>query len=800
MAKPSKMVSKTLEVIWDRNSNTRGTKSLPRMKEINIDDSVIKVKKSSKCKYFSRSIRINEKAHVCGRKPVKRSLFQEKKKEEVYEHSNSNKSETKTHCVPRNYITSLSKASQMSCLRSPQISSNREILERNQDVSFHNYEQRLFQTEGIRTVEPSTTHGNSNIRGLKLLPEMKKINTIDNGSIEVKKSSKSDCFSRKIDEISAKCGRKLVKRSLFQENKKVYTPCNPNKLKNKTHHEPHSSLITRSNRLSEASQMSCSKSPQISSNREILEKNQNALFHNFEQCLFQTEGTSTVELSTAHRNSNIPGSKLLPETKKINTVDNGIIEVEKSSKSDCFLRKIDEISAKCGRKLVKRSLFQENKKVYTPCDPNKLKNKTHHEPHNSLITISDGLCEGYENREILERNQNISFHKSNSRLFQTGSAKNAELSPSRLVNDTSIITSLHAADQIRRGSKSPEIMSSRGRWYTEHNDLDKMNVPGYDKFNMNCKPVTQVSTKYGQKSENTHSSKVQSTLKPVDSEDIIESSEIIHLPKKRQSKKKKHSRKKTKIKNCSDKNQVHKLQCNEKNETKLQKNEFTKSSEIAKTNENIMCDEINFDSLDIINTVNMVKSPIIKLKIKNNRKKPKMESRENPNHHITEFIKIENNTRRHCDDTYLVTQPSTSAGPKEFAKQSNKEDFKLFEPRVAEHYLNRDKDENMLFSHFPKVSVIPSTPEYKSDKPAIEDYSSETHHLNSCVPLIEVDQSPKIQYENNRLMLIQSVQSPPNVNGTTTLPALFEPLASPTQSIGNSELPFKVYKFYANEI
>jgi len=860
MAKPNNAASKILEVIWERNNNTHGTKSLPRMKEINIEDSVIKIKKSPKHKNFLHDIRTNEKSCVeYERKPVKRSLFQEKKKEKVYEHFDLNNSETKTHCVPRttslteaseihcikspqiysnreilqriqdasfcgsekklfqtesskyidlsssrrnitcNYTKSsndLSETPQMLCLRSPEMLSNRGILKRNQDTSFHNFEHCLFQTEGTKTVKFSTTHRNSNISTLKLLPETKMID-IDDSIIEFKKSSKSHCFSRKIDKISTKCGCKLTKRNLIQKNEKVYKSYDSDKLKNKTHHEPRNNFIIRSDDLSsKASQMFYLKSPQILSNNEVLERDQDTSFHNFDQRLFETEGKKTVELSTTHRNSNIPALKFLPEPKMID-IDDGTIELKKSSKSDCFSRKIDKISAKYRHKLVKRSLFLENENVYRPYDSDKLKNITY-ECRNSLSTRSDDLSETSQmfplkspqilsNKEILERNQNTLHPGSNSRLVQTENVKNAELSPPRLINNSSIITSLDTMDQICLGSKSPEIMANRGQWYTEQNDLNKINVSGYDKL------VTQSSTNFNEKFENAYSSEVQSGFKSVDSEDIIESSEIIYPLKKQKLKRKKNS-KKNKIKKYNDKSRVHELKCNEKYEIKLRRNEFPKSIEITKTNiDNTMNDEINFDSLDIINTENMLKSPIIELKIKNKKKKPKVESRGNPNCHITELIEIENNNRRkHREDTYLVVPPSSSTGSKELAEHSTKNDDETIEPREAEHCLNQGKDENLIFSHSSEVNVIPPTPEPNVGKSAIEDYFPKPRHLDSYIPLIEVDQSPKIHDENNQLVLIQSVQSPPDAKSITTSPVLFEPLISPTQSSGNSEMPFKV--------
>ena len=74
---------KLLEVIWNRNTSTHKPKLLPKLKGINIEDSVKKVKQLDK----SPNVKIIEKKIEHVHKRVKRRLFQEKKNGKVFKHS-----------------------------------------------------------------------------------------------------------------------------------------------------------------------------------------------------------------------------------------------------------------------------------------------------------------------------------------------------------------------------------------------------------------------------------------------------------------------------------------------------------------------------------------------------------------------------------------------------------------------------------------------------------------------------------------------------------------------------------------
>lgn len=913
MDKQNNSACKTLEVIWTRNSNNQGLQLLPEMKEINIDDTVVKVKKSFKT---------NENAKVleCANRRVKRSLFQEKKKKKVHNVSNTNKlnkihfehynditslrktsddligscqitrekspqivsnrekleknkdtlfhnleqrlfptesskpielSMSHRNIIHNNYVTSpkketdsLSEVSQILRPKSPQILSNREILERNQNKSLYNSKHCLFQTESLKAVELSTLHKNNE---LKLLPEINEID-IDDGSSKVKKLSTYDysLHTIKINENSDGCEQKLEKRGLFHEENKKHTINKSNKRhgefrnhiinvkktsnalsktskisrsrspqiisnrekfernqntsfhKLEQHFIPtessktvklsllhnnriHNNCITSqrkiSDSLSEVSQMSCSKSPQILSNREKLEKNLNISLNNSVHCLLSTENVKAVELSTLHINNSTRGLQLLPEM----SIDSNV-KVKKSSKSDYSLRdiKVSENNVECSEKRVKRSLFQVNKNNSAT---NKSK-KRQREPCSYVINVRKRFHDLSEvskisclkspkvvsNREKLEINQDISLHNLEQRLFPIESVKTVDLSMSCSDSDTSIIKSLCISDQINPlctrdfcGSKSPEIMSNRKRTI-EYKNLNKIDVFNYDKIDMIDICRTPALNKLKEKSGNVNTlDKVQSKINTVDSEDIIESSETIIPPKKHKSKKNKvrHS-KKNKIKNDIDESKI------------LHKDEFKKSTEKTKTNKtntNVLCDEINYDSLDIINTENILKSPVIELKIKNIRKKPKLETIENQNRQ--ELFKIDDDIQKHR----INTMSPSSSGFKKIVEETTKGDLNMFKLHKVENTQNTDK--KISFTHS-EVSVILATPEHCTQ---IADKQQ------SYIPLIEVDQSPKTQHIKH--VLIQSIQSPSNA--IILPPTVFESLPSPTQSINdNSELPFKV--------
>jgi len=286
---------------------------------------------------------------------------------------------------------------------------------------------------------------------------------------------------------------------------------------------------------------------------------------------------------------------------------------------------------------------------------------------------------------------------------------------------------------------------------------------------------------------------MESKLSHVHSEDIIESSEKIALPVKKKKKNKKNNRilnKKNKIKNF-DNGKI--LECktfnNGKNEINLRTNEIRKSTEISTTVKTAFCDEINFDSLDIINTENILVSPITKLKTESYCREPKKSIiilQKHQNQGPAKLCIINDDNLRYADTSLTHSSLNT----KEFVKNTVKEYPKIFKHK--EKPFNQNEDNVMSFMHSSEISVIPATPEHETMNVdnSIVQYSPETI-LSPYVPLIEVDQSPKTPHGRNSQVLIQSVQTPPNVDGTT-LPGLFEPIASPTHSFVNNELPFKV--------
>lgn len=239
---------------------------------------------------------------------------------------------------------------------------------------------------------------------------------------------------------------------------------------------------------------------------------------------------------------------------------------------------------------------------------------------------------------------------------------------------------------------------------------------------------------------------------PVDS-DIIESSEIINL----------FNKKKTK------KNKVH---CSKNTKT-------SNKNELRGTN--------NFDSCSLIYTDNMLKSPRFDFRIKNSRKKSKpliIEPQENQNLGITD-----NEINRYGLDTCFVSAPLNS---KTFDEKMSKKDLRMVESSYAND-LKIDQDKSKLCTHSSEITVIPATPEHEAvnmSRSAIE-YSPEIS-LNSIVPLIEVDQSPKTPHGKSHNILIQSVQTPPQNKCSIILQDLFESVTSPTQSFISPERPFKV--------
>jgi len=255
--------------------------------------------------------------------------------------------------------------------------------------------------------------------------------------------------------------------------------------------------------------------------------------------------------------------------------------------------------------------------------------------------------------------------------------------------------------------------------------------------------------------------------------------------KKKKQKKNRIHTKKTNVKNYINGNKVPECKTftDKKNEINLPTNEIQKSTDISTTLKNAFCDEFNFDSIDIINTGNILKSPLTKF-----FKKTSIVSQDHQNRGLAELCKINDDNQKYYSDTSLTL---SSLNTKQFTNNTVKEYSKLFKHHRKKLF-NQNEDNIISFMHSSQLSVVPATPEHESINinNSIVQYSPETI-LSPYVPLIEVDQSPKTPHGKNNQVLIQPVQTPPNVDGIT-LPGLFEPIASPTQSFVNYELPFKV--------
>lgn len=650
-----------------------------------------------------------------------------------------------------------------------------------------------------------------------LIPKVVEIN-IDDSAKKVKEPPKSYNISCDIKKIRDGHSHKRVKRSLFQENKKdgvnkCTTLCELN-----TKHDEHSDV---SDELSEVSIVSCSRSPVIVSNREKLKVFQDISSLETKSCLFETESKINNELfltnsvnNTLNNNQSLCYKDEWFET----NLNNSIKNVKSSLKSDDFLL-INKHNNEYPHKSVRRSLFQDYEKdnVYKLLGLSKI-NVKHCEPHNNNLEIKlDGLSEVsvlscprsptiLSNREKVMIHQDISCHELK---LQKESTKRNELSIPSSVDKSSIQSSV-LIDQIKPstkthfGLKSPEVMSSQRR-YIEYNSINKKVTYNHDKININYKCSTKSSNNINEISKNLNisSSKTHSKSNLIDSEDIIESTEILYPPYKQKSKKQDVGRhnKKPKLKDFVNENQIQgfKTFVSEKYEKSSLKDNLKKNIAIAKITKKELSNGINFDSLDIINTENILKSPDNKFKsIPYKSKKSLKNSYQNQNHVITELLNIDKDIQKHYSDMFdIVSVPPDS---KKIFENTTKENFKMLKSYRTGN-LNQNKDQKILSSDsLITLSVIPATPEpivVTADKPTIV-YSPETL-LNSYVPMIEVDHSPTSLHEKNADVHIQSVYSPPNQYGNKS-PGLFEPVVSPTQSFSNVELPFKVCSYKLVEV
>ncbi|XP_015367410.1 PREDICTED: uncharacterized protein LOC107164193 [Diuraphis noxia] len=502
-----------------------------------------------------------------------------------------------------------------------------------------------------------------------------------------------------------------------------------------------------------------------------------------------------------NRNTSTHKPKLLPELKGIN-IEDSVEKVKKSAKYPSV--KINENKIEHVHKRVKRSLFREDKngKVYQHSEPEELNKKIceNFDYTNSLRKRNYSIYKASQlncpqivsNRKNTIRNQDPSLHTSKQCLFPTKSAK-TEISLSHTVDPLVIKPSdqLNFHTKVFGCSKSPEIMSNRKR-YVMNNNFNKIDVSKNENINYKTCidiPIDLAPEKLDAKYNNVniHISSMESKFNLANSEDIIESSEKIVSPvmKKKKQKKNRIHTKKTIIKNYTNGSKVPKCKTftDGKNKINLPTNEIQKSTNISTTAKNEFCDEFNFDSIDIINTENILKYPITRF-----LKKSSIVSQEHQNRGLPELCIINDDNQIYYSETSLT---HSSLNTKKITKNTVKEHTKICEHHRKKLF-NQNEDNIVSFMHSSEISVIPSTPEHESINidNSIVQYSPEIIS-SPYVPLIEVDQSPKTPHENNNQVLIQSVQTPPNVDGIT-LPGLFEPIASPTQSFVNHELPFKI--------
>lgn len=452
-------------------------------------------------------------------------------------------------------------------------------------------------------------------------------------------------------------------------------------------------------------------------------------------------------------------------------------------------------------------------------ETNKL-NKSRYEPSNQMISskqISDNLFEVSQafsnpkfpqivsNRENVKINRETRFPLSKRRLFET--VENTTVSkvlPSRFVCDSSSVVKPpnveHNKYEVKpytdhniSKSKSSDIALNRKR-YIEC-DLEKSNLSNNDKANSNkLNYITKVSVDSNQKSESnvTHSSEVQSEFNSANSEDIVESSEII-FPKLN-----KHKSKKDKVR-CGKRSKIKKLvygkHYNGSTSFVNDSLELNVKKKPLETNNIEMCDTINADSLDVINRENVLKSPVFSSNAKDVQKKLSNKPLQNK-HPVVAELKLDDIQSPHSVIDLAV--PSEVSDPKNLAKDNVEDDLIAFDPFEAKRLEQNENKKSISFvMPSPKISVIPATPErdtVNARELVIENFTETI--LNSYVPLIEVDQSPKTPGgKNSRQALIQSVQSPLNQNGET-LSGFFESVASPAQRSNNTQcdagLPFKV--------
>ncbi|VVC40324.1 Hypothetical protein CINCED_3A023058 [Cinara cedri] len=771
-------IRKCLEVVWNRKSSINKSKyMLPKMKEINIDDSCKKKKKSSKSQYCLQDSKNNENSKEHAHKLVKRSLFQENKNkclrqnklkkthdciqnlkkssDNVFEASQipctkpqiitkrdklKRKEGVPNDCVTtlRKNIDCLSGVPQISCTKSPQIISIREKLKRKGELNdcVTNLRQNLDNLPEVCQVPCTKSQIISNRDNLKRKSE-------EPSDYVTSLRKNIDCLSD-VPQIS--CTKSPPQISCTKSpQKKILTAY----------------LIQNLDNLSEVCPVPCTKS-QVISNRDNLKRKAEEAPDYVTSLRQSSDRLSEVSqisypifplIRSTHEKLFRQGHNLVSKNvDKLNTPNSNEIKMDKNI-----------------HKRVKKSLFQKNK-----------------DKHYSLSKLNKGYSTPYDNITNLRKTSDCL-----SEVSQVSSTKSPEIIPNReslkrnnvddcIININKSVNDLPEVSQISY-PKSSQIISYKEKLmekqikYIELNNLDKLIAPNnYDKIYMDFKFTQKLNEKSENKNFNLN--KEQSKLNSVDLGNIIESSEVIYPFNKQKSKKNQlNGSKKSNIKDHIIGSHVDKSNISSEGNTenKLQNNELKKYTEIPKSNCSEICSTIHVNCLDI--TLNKFKLESSKLKLKKNS----IEFKEDQNGSITKMFKMDDN----------VISPFLNS--KELVTKTIKENEKTFKPNRTVHF-SLSKDKNTSFTSPSEVSIIPATPEHdvlNAEKPIVE-YSPETH-VSKYVPLIEVDQSPKTPQKNNCHALIQSDQSSSNMN-TTLLPGIFETATSPPQSFRNSKLPFNI--------
>lgn len=467
MDKPSKLFHKPMEVVWKRNHcNTYGSRLLPEMKEIDLEDSVKKKKKSSKSDSPSNvKNRNKESAH----KRAKRSLFQGNKDKKVCKYSGAtelNKNSTETQQIFR--------------LKSSKVISKREkIIKGIDELNDHELKQHFAQNDkNSKTVDPPSLCGTP----------------IGNNSPKATRDKYFPCTktSHRSPEITSNRKRSLVNHNLPTKNVSDLDKVNLVS-KNECIDNRHESCdykippSKRSNRLSRMFQMlTSSKSPPIDSNRKKLERDLSTSLYEFKQKSSETDRNSKVvepsSCRSTHNTSIIKSSSviqdsLIPNTTKLSSSPEIMSNRKRSVKTNSLDRIHDKPNA---------TLTNLNKNHRKSCDDYVINpRKRSHRIHESCQVLSLSKSPSIVPIEKKMKTDEDTFLPGSKRgLFYTlDGVKPIELKPSTLTSLTAKISNTEQDEQIMncinngfRKSKSPEMMSNRKRNLL-NTSVKKTNVP-----------------------------------------------------------------------------------------------------------------------------------------------------------------------------------------------------------------------------------------------------------------------------------------------------------------------------------